>query len=165
MDSDLDLSESYQEEGSFITPTGLLSQSKLGDDGAVSSGGSSFLGKILAFTRQIKSTVLIDKYEQGPPPIHHRKFRQLASTLARSLSTTSMCPKRLYTTVISSCFNEDSYFCAAISRPNLKNRLLNGSAPHLAYQTYQTHCRLYFHLFSLRNESLPRAGSFTSSTG
>ncbi|XP_003369239.1 conserved hypothetical protein [Trichinella spiralis] len=64
-------------------------------------------GKILAFTRQIKSTVLINEYEQGPSLIHHCEFRELTSTFARSLPTTvlpsfftdlqvSICLRHLY---------------------------------------------------------------------
>ncbi|KRX36962.1 hypothetical protein T05_7890 [Trichinella murrelli] len=70
--------------GSFVTPTGLLSQSLLGDDGRrvpprghilrLASAGSvalfpssSFHGKILAFTRQIKNTV-VDTVNSIPLP-------------------------------------------------------------------------------------------------
>ncbi|KRZ97032.1 hypothetical protein T08_15022 [Trichinella sp. T8] len=52
--------------------------------------------------------------------------------------------------VITSCLNKDSFFCAATLGICLisisKNRLLNSSALHLAYQT---HRGLYFYFSSL----------------
>ncbi|XP_003369039.1 conserved hypothetical protein [Trichinella spiralis] len=91
--------------GSFVTPTGLLSQPSLGDDGPVSTGAflcagifsvwlppallpffpsSSFHGKILAFTRQIKSTVFINKSKRRPPPIYQSKSSEPTTMLPYS---------------------------------------------------------------------------------
>ncbi|KRX42960.1 hypothetical protein T05_13357 [Trichinella murrelli] len=47
-----------------------------------------FPGNTVAFKRQVKCTVFINKYKQGPPRIRHRKFSELITALAISLPTT-----------------------------------------------------------------------------
>ncbi|XP_003369732.1 hypothetical protein Tsp_05142 [Trichinella spiralis] len=84
MSSSSSCNEPLSRAGSLVNPTGLLSQSHLGETGRCRPAVllPLFPGNIVAFKRQVKCTVFINKYEQGPPPIRHRKFPELITTLA-----------------------------------------------------------------------------------
>ncbi|XP_003369712.1 elongation factor G [Trichinella spiralis] len=84
MSSSSSCNEPLSRAGSLVNPTGLLSQSHLGETGRCRPAVllPLFPGSIVAFKRRVKCTVFINKYEQGPPPIRHRKFPELITTLA-----------------------------------------------------------------------------------